>query len=129
MLTQAIIIGMSPEQFWDDDPSLFFNYLDAFEQKRETEMKIELEKINFTAWLNGVYIDYALAVNNPLAKRKGKYLEKPYNFNNIETEVKTEEAEEERKKQEEAIALKQFYQFGRYAKMYNKQYFGEEEGE
>lgn len=127
MFTYAIVIGMTYDQFWLEDPYLFYMYLDAYEFKTKREAEAEIEKMNFNAWLHGFYIDIALAANHPLAKRKGKYIEKPIDLKGKKVEETM--SEEEIEEYEQAKALMEFNNFGRYAKAYNNQYFGGEEGE
>ena len=132
MLTEAIIVGMTPEQFWDEDPSLYFNYIDAYNKIKTNEAEADVEKINFTAWLTGLYVDYALKINHPLANKAGDYLKEPIAMGDKKVEeVKHDNkyTEEELEKFEEQKMLRQFEQFGKYATAYNKEYFGVEEGE
>lgn len=70
---------MTPEQFWYDEPRL----LDVYVRKRE----LELDNINFSAWLFGLYSHYGVvvALANASPKKSSKeitYFEKPLdNFN------------------------------------------------
>ena len=123
MLTQAIKIGMSPYEFWHCDSSLYYNYLDAYEDKQKQEMN----QLDFLAWKQGLYVLRAIAVNNPLVKDSEPYPNEP-DFIKENNKKKNTVSEEERLEFEQQIALAQFEQFGRYAELYNKQYFGEEEG-
>lgn len=118
------MMGMVYDQFWHDSPSLFFIYLDAYERKRQEEQ----DRINYTAWLHGVYIDYALTVNHPFAKKKGEYIKEPLSFKkNKENEVhKMSDKEREEFELKKAEIL--FKEFGKYTQVYNKVKFGEEEG-
>lgn len=43
---------MSSEEFWKDDPKLFSSYLKAY----RTIEKRNVEKINYSNWLQGLYI-------------------------------------------------------------------------
>lgn len=43
---------MSSEEFWKDDPKLFSSYLKAY----QTIEKRKAEKINYSNWLQGLYI-------------------------------------------------------------------------
>lgn len=127
MLTQALMIGMTPEQFWDESPSLFFNYLHAYERRKKNEYEAEIEKMNLNAWLEGMYMCSALRANPVMGKGK-PYPEKPIELKKSDTHPETESAEkkaEERKK----VAMAQMIQFEQYAKLYNQTYFNKEEGE
>ena len=46
-----MLIGMSYEQFWEDDPQLYWLYETAYNYKKEIEFK---EK-NYLSWLQGQY--------------------------------------------------------------------------
>lgn len=124
MLTQAIMIGMTPEQFWYDDPALFFNYLDAYERKNRQQYESEISKINFSAWLYGVYTCMALRAN-PVMGRGKKYPDKPIELNKPEQKDMSEEQQQDMRQK---TAMVQMMEFERYAKLYNKVYFGKEEG-
>lgn len=124
MLTQAIMIGMTPEQFWYDDPALFFNYLDAYERKNRQQYESEISKINFSAWLYGLYTCAALRAN-PVMGRGKKYPDKPIELNKPEQKDMSEEQQQDMRQK---TAMVQMMEFERYAKLYNKVYFGKEEG-
>lgn len=127
MLTQAIVIGMSPYQFWHEEPKLFFNYLEAYDRKKTEEYEIELQKINHQAWLHGWYIDYALKVN-PAFGKSGKYIDKPIELKSNKENKEDNMTEEEKEQFQEKMAIAQFEQFGKYVKLYNETYHGEEDG-
>ena len=59
---------MTYEQFWNDDPQIFWMYADAYNKKREIEFK---EK-NYMMWLNGQYTLMAMAqvMANAFSKSK-----------------------------------------------------------
>lgn len=122
------MIGMKPHDFWHEKPSLFFNYLDAYTKKQKERYDIDLAKINHQAWLHGWYIDYALKVN-PAFGKSGKYIDKPVEFKQNEENKLDNMSEEEREKFQEQMAISQFKQFGKLAKVYNREFFGEEGGE
>ena len=82
----AIEFGMTSEEFWKDDPKLFSSYQKAYIEK----IKRENEKINFSNWLQGLYIHNALNVDltnfgyafiagkNP--KKDNNYPSEPYDL-------------------------------------------------
>ena len=37
LFPQALNAGMTPEQFWEDDPELFYSYMDAYEMRKKNE--------------------------------------------------------------------------------------------
>lgn len=124
MLTQAIMIGMTPKQFWHDEPSLFFNYLDAYERKNKEKYEAEINKMNVYAWLQGIYTCAALRAN-PVMGRGKKYPDKPIELNKPQPESLSEEQEMDMRTK---TAMVQMMEFEKYAKLYNKVYFGKEEG-
>ena len=87
-------IGMTYDQFWNDDPMLAMYYRKA--------MELKTERKNQELWLQGMYIYEALCDVSPLlhsmAKKGTKakpYPDKPYSI--TETQRKREVEEEERK--------------------------------
>ena len=80
-----LAMGMTPEQFWDGEPSLVVHYRKAEEIRRE--------KMNFEKWLQGMYIYEAFADVSPIlhafAKKGTKphpYPDKPYALNEKQKE-------------------------------------------
>ena len=71
----AISIGMSPKEYWCDEPSYLANYIKADEYK--------MKRNNFENWLQGFYVYQAIGslvpVLNPFSKehKARKYLDKP----------------------------------------------------
>lgn len=126
MLTQALIIGMTPDQFWNETPSLFFNYLDAYERKQKETYEAEQQKINLAAWLHGIYVYRALRAA-PVFGKGSKYPEKPIGMKLTENNdsVSDQDKEEEMTLK---IATAQMMEFEQYARLYNKAYFDKEEG-
>lgn len=60
MFPQAIIFGMTYEQFWEDNPQLFWSYGRAYQMKKETEFKEQ----DINAWNIGQYVLLALSQNS-----------------------------------------------------------------
>lgn len=52
----AIKVGMTPEQFWEQDPQLFWVYLDAYQQKQKEKFEYD----NAKAFNQGYYFLLAL---------------------------------------------------------------------
>lgn len=77
MLDIALTYGMTPQQYWNDDPRLFWNY----EQKYKNEARLKREEI----WLTGLMTKIALSstilvatlAENDTAKKMPKYPDKP----------------------------------------------------
>ena len=89
-----LAIGMTPEQYWDGDPTLVKYYRKAAEIKKESR--------NEELWLQGMYIYEALCNVSPVlhayAKKGTKphpYSEKPYAI--TATQRKQDEEERVRK--------------------------------
>ena len=103
-------IGMTPEQYWDGDPSLTRYYRKAHELQRKRE--------NENLWLQGMYIYEALCDVSPLlqafAKKGTKahpYVDHPYSITN-------DDREEERKLKEQRDREKaKQYMLGKMAKI------------
>ena len=84
---------MTPEQFWYDEPRL----LDVYVRKRE----LELDNINYSAWLFGLYSHYGIvvALANAFSKKSSKeitYFEKPLdNFDSSSLKGKPEKTKQD----------------------------------
>lgn len=50
---------MSYKEFWEDDPEIFWAYRFLYYKKQEED----LNKSNFNAWLNGLYVYNAISVS------------------------------------------------------------------
>lgn len=92
-------IGMTHEQYWNDEPRLAETY------RRAHNMKIEMR--NQELWLQGLYIHNAFGVvmanfGKGLSGKKGgrqeKYIEKPIRITPLSDIEKKLKAKEERKK-------------------------------
>ena len=91
-------IGMTYEQFWDDDPTLVIYYRRADELRNE--------RMNQELWLQGMYIYDALCdvapVMNAMAKKGTKphpYPEKPY-------PISDRQRRRDKEEQERKVAMK-----------------------
>lgn len=92
----ALTIGMTPEQFWEDDPELFFSYMDAYEYKKEREAKEEDVK----AYNLARYILLAIRDSLQMSKSPKKiFPKKPFSMqkNNSKPQFTPEEYQELRK--------------------------------
>lgn len=88
-------IGMSPQEYWEGDPYLVWDY------KRAHNLKVEQR--NQELWLQGLYIfnAFGTVLANAFAKKgakKQKYIEKPIRITPLTEQEKRIQAEEERKK-------------------------------
>ena len=93
-----LLMGMTSEQFWEQDCSLAKAYRKMFRLKQERE--------NYLAWLQGLYIYEALCDVSPVLHAFAKsgtqprqYSEKPYEF---ETPRKKTKEETNREKMDKA---------------------------
>lgn len=89
-------MGMTREEFWEQDSTLVIAYRKAWEIRQEQE--------NRMAWLQGLYIHHALAsvpiVVQGFAKKSSKlpsYPEKPFEFNPPKAKLKPVDAEAKKK--------------------------------
>jgi len=102
LLPLAIKIGMTPNQFWEDNPDDLWAYWDAYEMKR----KDELQDINQSNYNLGQYICLAIAQNLQFTKHpKQIYPKKPFDIG-LEKKHKmtNEEYQELRKIQMQELA-------------------------
>lgn len=77
LLPLAITFGMPTTEFWNEDPDLLWAYRSSYMQKLEAEA----EKINYVAWLNGLYVYEGVSVAlSYLGKSSAKYPQKPHDL-------------------------------------------------
>lgn len=73
LLPQAILYGMTSDQFWYDEPQLFFSYARSYEMAQERKLEYD----NHLAWIEGHY--FLAAIQQALAKAGAKvYPKKPF---------------------------------------------------
>ena len=119
-----LAIGMSYEQYWEQDPTIAKYYLKAY--------KIQEEKIEWLLWKLGVYGYEALCDVSPVLHAFAKKGTKPLPFTDKPLFIKNDEQEtvEERKKREEQEAenerLKAEIKFKMWAKAVSKKFNKEE---
>ena len=88
LFPDAIIYGMSYDEFWKKDPQLFYSFRFSYYEK----LKLEREISNYNAWLNGLYTykAYNVVMYNSF-KEKGAepemYYNKPIDFNELSMSV------------------------------------------
>lgn len=72
----ALTYGMSVQEFWEDDPDLFWAYRFSYVEK----IKSKQELFNSNAWLQGAYFYEAISVAlcNAFTKSKVNYSQYPY---------------------------------------------------
>lgn len=70
-------IGLTLEQFWDEDPELYFAYLEAYNEQK----KNEFEEKNLLAYMQGAYFNLAIAQNLQFSKSpKQIYPKEPFDL-------------------------------------------------
>ena len=101
LLPLAIRIGMTPEQFWEDDPEYFWNYWDAYELRKKEDAK----ESNIKAFNQGQYFMLAIAQCLQFTKSpKQIYPKKPFALNSDKkVQITQKEYEEVRKIQMQAM--------------------------
>lgn len=87
----ALFIGMTPEQFWVQDPSLFWVY----KRVKENIVREEIDRLNYSAWLYGLYVREAIVSS---FNDKHRYPSEP-----LSTGIKEISEEEVKKKEEKEI--------------------------
>lgn len=97
---------MPLNEFWNDEPNLFWVYRFLFFQKEKRKREFENEK----AWLQGAYIYEAVSValNNAFSKQKIEYRSSPYDIykDNTEEEEKSKAKRNQLEEQLKARAKK-----------------------
>ena len=99
-MPQYLVMGMTPTQYWDEDPRLAIAYRKAYRLRKASE--------NEFAWLQGVYImdGFAVALANAF-KKKGQraemYFEKPIDIFPLTPEEKQRREQEEIEKTQQAL--------------------------
>ena len=93
-------MGMTPAQYWDEDPKLAIAYREAHRLRRKTE--------NENAWLVGLYVcdAFATVLKNAFSKRgtpPKTYIERPIDIVPLSEEEKKRREEEEYKKMDAAM--------------------------
>lgn len=78
LFEQACYIGMTPSDFWDKDPSWFWVLRETFNKK----IREQTELMNYQAWLNGIYIQYAIG---SCFSKNTRYPSEPLNLGNNNT--------------------------------------------
>ena len=106
-------IGMTPEQYWDGDPSLPQYYRKAHELQRKRR--------NEELWLQGMYIYEALCDVSPIMNAFAKRGTKPHPYTDRPYSITRDDREEERKLKEQRDREKaKQYMLGKMAKINKK---------
>lgn len=81
-LKNALIIGMTEEQFWKSNPAKYKVYIDAYKEKRRIA--------DSDMWLMGAYVHRAVSVSIANCFSKGsnaKYFEEPLMSKSYEDDI------------------------------------------
>ena len=101
---------MTPEQYWDGDPSLAKYYRKAHELQRK--------RINEDLWLQGMYIYEALCDVSPIMNAFAKRGTKPHPYTDRPYSLTIDDRKEERKLKEQRDREKaKQYMLGKMAKI------------
>ena len=91
LFEQAILIGMTPHDFWEEDPDWFWVHRKIYIAKQKDEQ----QQMNLQSWLLGVYIQKAIA---SVFSKKYTYPNEPLDIGLEQNEVET------KRKQEKQVA-------------------------
>lgn len=71
------MFGMSSEDFWENDPQLYWAYRTFYLKKLELEQKINMEHTRYDSWLKGNlnFFAHSIALSNAFSKTKNDYPE------------------------------------------------------
>ena len=69
------MFGMSSEEFWEQDPQLYWAYRTFYLKQQEQDNHIKQEYIKYEAWLNGNLTNLAttISLNNAFSKQKTQF--------------------------------------------------------
>lgn len=84
------MFGMSSEDFWENDPQLYWAYRTFYFKKLELEQTIETEHMKYDSWLKGNlnYIAQMTALSNAFSKSKTEYPDFDKTFSKNQKEEK-----------------------------------------
>ena len=82
-------MGMTSQQFWEDDPELYWAYLEAENQKRREQVEYD----NALAHRLGLYIKLAIGSN---FEPKIKYPKEPFSLGLVDDKPKTKKSENDK---------------------------------
>ena len=84
------MFGMSSEDFWENDPQLYWAYRTFYLKKMEIEQEYNIEHTKYDSWLKGNlnYVAQMTALSNAFSKSKTEYPTFDKTFNNEKKEEK-----------------------------------------
>lgn len=90
-LDNALLVGMTPDEFWYGDPELYYNYTRVYELKqKERQKEIWTIGVRFCQALQSTLVFPAGVVDGAAIRQMPKYPDCPYT-----DEIKEEYTEEE----------------------------------
>ena len=102
---------MSKHDFFHSTPNDIEIYIHEYDSRRKNEIEIKADEIEYTAWLNGLYV--RAAVSSVLNGRKSKYPKKPLNKQDIPTNIEVTEdmpeVEKEKVRQQFAENMRELF--------------------
>lgn len=120
-----MIMGMSYDQFWRDDPTIAKMYLRYYKMKQKNEAKSK----KWDMWEQGAYIYEALINVAPILRAFSKatkplpYPEKPYGIDYLEKDE--QQLKEDKLQEEENERLKAIIFFEKWARSAKKHFDNE----
>ena len=71
------MFGMSSEDFWENDPQLYWAYRTFYLKKMEIEQNMTVERMKYDSWLKGNlnFVAQTTALSNAFSKSKKDYPE------------------------------------------------------
>ncbi len=74
----SIRVGCPPSIFWDDYPSLFWDYVDVYVEDRKLKAEEKMQYMDYEAWLQGSYMVHALSNFGIMVKKPQAYPSEPF---------------------------------------------------
>lgn len=95
---------MSKHDFFHSTPNDIDIYIKEYDARYEREIKLKAEEIEYSSWLNGMYV--RIAVASVLNGKKVKYPKKPLDSKNVPQNIEVTEdmSEEEKEKVRQQFA-------------------------
>ena len=95
---------MSKHDFFHSTPNDIDIYIQEYDARYEREIKLKTEEIEYSSWLNGMYV--RIAVASALNGKKVKYPKKPLDSKNVPQNIEVTEdmSEEEKEKVRQQFA-------------------------
>lgn len=75
---------MSKRDFFHSTPNDIEIYLDAYDKNREGEAELSFERMKYSSWLTGLYVQNAIG---SVISKKVKYPKKPYGEEEVQDTV------------------------------------------